>query len=219
MPVLITEALTFAERNTVVSARISNYGFAWVVCGRRLLIWQYRQSPHNLDSHTPSKKSHQLNQCFELQLPQSDLAHRAELVSVFVNSGSNTPSCIAVSPEGVVRYWPAIVHEGVSVEQQVSLQGQECDSLTDVEGLGCILATTTCTILLIHPQLQMGRHGLKCKVLKMPSGWLGGITRRMSSLIYGPISSENSSENVSFTTQSHQLRFLLLSIIFLQLIS
>ncbi|RZC40660.1 nuclear pore complex protein Nup133 [Asbolus verrucosus] len=193
LPVLITEALTFADRNTVVSARISKQGYAWVVCGRRLLIWQYRQSPVQLD--TPQKKSGLLNQCFELQLPQSDLAHRAELVSVFVNSGSNTPSCFAVSPEGVVRYWPAIVHEGVSVEQHVNLQGQECDSLTDVEGLGCILATTTCTVLLIQPQLSGGRHTLKFKTLKIPTGWLGGISKRMSSLIFGPIASENSAES------------------------
>ncbi|EFA05993.1 Nuclear pore complex protein Nup133-like Protein [Tribolium castaneum] len=192
-PVLITEALTFADRNTVVSARISKLGYLWVVCGRRLLIWQYRQSPVLLD--TPSKKTSLLNQCFELQLPQSDLAHRAELVSVFVNSDSNTPSCIAVSPEGVVRYWPAIVHEGISVEQHVSLQGQECDSLTDVEGLGCILATTTCTVLLLQPQLSGGRHSLKCKTLKIPTGWLGGISKRMSSLIFGPIASETSAES------------------------
>ena len=166
-----------------------------MVCGRRLLIWQYRQSPVLTD--TPSKKS-LLNQCFELQLPQSDLAHRAELVSVFVSSGSTTPSCIAVSPEGVVRYWPAIVHEGVSVEQHVSLQGQECDSLTDIEGLGCVLATTTCTVVLIQPQLFGGRNTLKCKTLRIPTGWLGGISKRMSSLIFGPIASENSAESVSY---------------------
>lgn len=177
-----------------MSARISKDGYAWVVCGRRLLIWQYRQSPNLMD--TPSKKSGLLNQCFELQLPQSDLAHRAELVSVFQNAGATTPSCISVSPEGVVRYWPAIVHEGVSVEQHVSLQGQECDSLTDVEGLGCILATTTCTVLLIQPQLIGGRHTLKCKTLKIPIGWLGGISKRMSSLIFGPIASEHTVESV-----------------------
>ncbi|KAJ8925587.1 hypothetical protein NQ315_009427 [Exocentrus adspersus] len=192
LPVLITEALTFADRNTVLSARISECGYAWVVCGRRLLIWQYRQTPSA--PGTPQRKYGGINQCFELQLPQSDLAHRAELVSVFVAVGSNNPSCIAVSPEGLLRYWPAIVHEGVTVEQTVDLQGQECDSLTDVEGLGCILATTTCTTVLVQPLINAGRHVLQCKPLKTPSGWLGGISKRMSSLIFGPISSEHSSE-------------------------
>lgn len=196
-----------------MSARISECGYAWVVCGRRLLIWQYRQTPSA--PGTPQRKHGGINQCFELQLPQSDLAHRAELISVFIAAGSNSPSCIAVSPEGnllvqfflngiiliyeflgVLRYWPAIVHEGVTVEQTIDLQGQECDSLTDVEGLGCILATTTCTTVLVQPEIIGGRHILQCKHLKTPSGWLGGISKRMSSLIFGPISNEHSSETV-----------------------
>ncbi|XP_023018139.1 nuclear pore complex protein Nup133 [Leptinotarsa decemlineata] len=192
LPVLITEALTFADRNTVVSARISECGFAWVVCGRRLLIWQYRQSTSG--AGTPQRKHGNINQCFELQLPQSDLAHRAELVTVFITAGCNNPSCIAVSPEGVLRYWPAVAHEGVTVEQTVDLQGQECDSLTNVEGLGCILATTTCSVVLVQPQVNNCRHSLICKPLKTPSGWLGGISKRMSSLIFGPNSNEQSSE-------------------------
>ncbi|CAH1116722.1 unnamed protein product [Phaedon cochleariae] len=192
LPVLITEALTFADRNTVVSARISEIGYAWVVCGRRLLIWQYRQT--TVAPGTPQRKTGSINQCFELQLPQSDLAHRAELVAVFINAGSNTPSCIAVSPEGVVRYWPAVAHEGVTVEETVDLQGQECDSLTNIDGLGCILATTTCTVVLVQPIMNNGRHILSCKPLRTPSGWLGGISKRMSSLIFGPISNEQTSE-------------------------
>lgn len=192
-PVLITEALTFADRNTIVSAAISNCGYAWVVCGRRLLIWQYKQ-PVQVPQGTPQRKNLTLNQCYELQLPQSDLSHRAELVSVFLQHGSYYPACIAVSPEGVIRYWPAIAHEGVSVEHVVDLQGQECDSLTDLEGLGCILATTTCSVVIVQPQLFSGRHTLLCRTLKMPSGWLGGISKRMSALIFGPISSEQSAE-------------------------
>lgn len=84
----------------MISAGISECGYAWVVCGRRLLIWQYRQSVSS--SSTPQRKPSGINQCFELQLPQSDLAHLAELVSIFIAPGSNTPSCIAVSPEGNV---------------------------------------------------------------------------------------------------------------------
>lgn len=117
LPVLVTEALTFSDSiynwlklknifltfiftgNTALSARISQLGFAWLVCGRRLLIWQYQQEYNNVG--TPSKRQVLSGQCFELQLPQSDLAHRAELVSVFLLSGSFIPSCIAVSPEGI----------------------------------------------------------------------------------------------------------------------
>ncbi|XP_044746474.1 nuclear pore complex protein Nup133 [Coccinella septempunctata] len=193
LPVLITETLTFADRKTVVSAAISEYGYAWVVCGRRLLIWQYRQNVQGL-SGTPQRKHAISNLCFELQLPQSDLSHRAELVAVFLTSGSHAPSCIAVSPEGLIRYWPSVSHEDVSIEQTIDLQGQECDSLTEVEGLGCILATTTCSIVLVQPQLIGGRHTLNCHSLKAPTGWLGGISKKMSSFIFGPISSEHSAE-------------------------
>lgn len=196
MPVLVTEALTFADRNAAVSARLSpECGYAWLVCGRRLLIWQYRVTPLQVQSGTP-KRGGMTNQCYELQLPQSDLAHKAELVAVFPSSGNTFPSCIAVSPEGVVRYWPVVTHEGMSVEQQIDLQGQECDSLTSVEGLGCILATTTCTVVLVQ-RTEVPRPALSCNTLKMPSGWLGGISKRMSSFIFGPISTDTSAETVS----------------------
>lgn len=99
LPVLVTEALTFMERNTVVTARIADNGYAWLICGRRLLVWQYQQLTMLSNLNTPQKK--QITQCFELQLPQSDLAHRAELVCVFLNKGANMPSCLAVSPEGM----------------------------------------------------------------------------------------------------------------------
>lgn len=195
LPVIVTEALTFADRNTVVSVRISDCGFAWLVCGRRLLLWQYRQITPTVGA-TPQRRT-QGGQCFELTLPQSDLAHRAELVSVFINPGNHSPGCIAVSPEGVIRYWPNVSHEGLSVEQTVDFQGQECDSLCALGGKvdGCILATTTCTIVLVQPKITAGgRHLLSCHTLKTPTGWLGGISKRMSSLIFGPMATEQSGE-------------------------
>lgn len=97
----------------------------------------------------------------------------------------------------MVRFWPSVTHEGVSVEQTVDLQGQECDSLTDVGSLGCILATTTCSVVLVQPQMSRGRHSVNCRHLKAPTGWLGGLSKRMSSLIFGPISAEQSAETVS----------------------
>lgn len=187
--------ISWVAGNTVVSAKISSCGYAWLVCGRRLLIWQYRQ---NAAQAILQKKHTITGQCFELQLPHSDLAHRAELVSVFIHPGTYFPSCIAVSPEGIVRYWPAVNYEGVSIEQTVDLQGQECDSLTNVDGFGYILATTTCTVVLIEPQNLGGRHILNCRPLKTPSGWLGGLSKRMSSLIFGSISSEHHVETVHF---------------------
>lgn len=107
------------------------------------------------------------------------------------------PSCIAVSPEGTLRYWPSIAHEGTSVEDNADLQGQECDSLTDIAPVGCILATTTSTIVLVQPQITGGRHSIACRTLKAPQGWLGGIGRRMSSLIFGGLPTSQVMETVS----------------------
>lgn len=104
---LVFKVYVVALGNTVVTARISECGFAWVVCGRKLLIWQYRQSPVPPGTSTPQRRQTILNQCYELQLPQSDLAHRAELVSVFQTPGSHTPCCIAVSPEGKQKNYTA----------------------------------------------------------------------------------------------------------------
>jgi len=109
------------------------------------------------------------------------------------------PSCIAVSPEGTVRYWPSIAHEGTSVEDNADLQGQECDSLTNIAPIGCVLATTTSTILLVQPHITGGRHSIVCHTLKTPQGWLGGIGRRGSSLIFGGLPTAQVMETVSMT--------------------
>lgn len=77
----------------------------------------------------------QTSHCRELTLPSSDLAHKADLVCVLVPengaSAMTQPAAIAVSPEGLVRYWPSIAHEGSYLETSAELHGQECFSLTD----------------------------------------------------------------------------------------
>lgn len=109
------------------------------------------------------------------------------------------PSCIAVSPEGMIRYWPSITHESSYVETNADLQGQECDCLKLILPLGVLLATTTATLVLVSPQISSARHTLLCRTIKTPHGWLGGISRRMSSLIFGSQASQIM-ETVSITS-------------------
>lgn len=80
------------------------------------------------------------------------------------------PSCIGVSPEGTVRYWPSIGQEGVYVDVSAELAGQECERLGDYTRAGLVLATTTCTVVLLHPAV-IGKqllspvliaYGLRC---------------------------------------------------------
>ncbi|XP_015587429.1 nuclear pore complex protein Nup133 isoform X2 [Cephus cinctus] len=180
LPVLVTEALTFVDRNATVSVNVSLDGWAWLVCARRLLVWQCKTTIHD-----PKQRRTFNSQCRELLLPQSDLAHKAECIAVWLPPGQQVPSCMAVSPEGIVRYWASVAHEGSSVETSAELAGQEVDCLTYIPGHGCILATTTCTVALLQPQFVNGRNTISCRVLRTSQGWLGGIGRRMSSLIFG----------------------------------
>ena len=72
--------------------------------------------------------------CKELTLPPSDLAHSAARVCVLPSSGdSQSAACIAVSPEGVVRYWPNIAYEASSSEISAELKGEECDCVVNLD--------------------------------------------------------------------------------------
>lgn len=63
------------------------------------------------------------------------------------------PSCIGVSPEGVIRYWPSVGQEGVYVDVSAELAGQECEQLGEPTKSGLVLATTTCTVVLLTPTM------------------------------------------------------------------
>ena len=113
-PVLVTEILTTAENPSDVSVCLSPSGWAWLVHGRRLLIWRY-QHQQQQQGHPAGRAAAlgHLTTCRELTLPPSDLAHAARLVNVFSAPGSeganHTPSCIAISPEGenIVQFFVA----------------------------------------------------------------------------------------------------------------
>lgn len=82
LPVLVTEALTFVDRNTAVSVNVSADGWAWLVYGRKLLVWQCKTTIHD-----PKQKRIFKTQCRELLLPQSDLAHKADCIAVWLPPG------------------------------------------------------------------------------------------------------------------------------------
>lgn len=72
------------------------------------------------------------------------------------------PSCIGVSPEGIVRYWPSVGQEGVYVDVSCELAGQECEKLGDYTPEGLVLATTTCTVILLNPTV-VGKLLIICR--------------------------------------------------------
>lgn len=169
-----------------LSVKVSSHGWAWLVCGRRLFVWKYQQNE--------TKRS---CTCYELQLPPSDLAHKADLVCVLDNSktAQSVPSTIAVTPEGIVRYWPNIAYDGHSIETNATdIQGQECSLLTDIEPLGCILGTTTSSLVHITINRVEGHNAVVCRTLKVPQGMLAGIGRKVTSLLFGSMPSTQSNE-------------------------
>ncbi|CAN7937670.1 unnamed protein product [Ixodes hexagonus] len=178
LPVLVGEAIVKAEPGTDINARISSSGWAWLVCGRKLFVWQYEQDARN-------------SRCRMLMLPPSDLAHRADLACVLLRDGL-APAALAVSPAGILRYWPNIAHEGSSTDALADLQGEECCSLTDLQPIGCILATTTSSLMLVTPTMVEGQTSLVFKPLRAPQGILAGIGRRVSSFIFGAMPSQSS---------------------------
>ncbi|KAK3702667.1 hypothetical protein RRG08_042655 [Elysia crispata] len=175
LPVLITEALTSSDRSTTeITACIDPSGWAWLVGGRKLFVWRYKDAG----------KSRSGGACKELTLPPSDLAHSAERVCLIPSRSEGQPAaCVAVSPEGVVRYWPNIAFEASTAEISAELQGEECARVINFQPYGCLLATTTSSLLLLEP--VVGQASIQCKALKSSQGIFSGISRRMSSFIFG----------------------------------
>ncbi|XP_064623081.1 nuclear pore complex protein Nup133-like [Lineus longissimus] len=178
LPVLIREALTLADRNAQISVSIDSAEWAWLVCGRRLFVWRYRSNQYG-----------KATQCKELTLPASDLNHTAKLVTVLQSPyDQHVTACVAVSPEGIIRYWPSISHEGSFVEISADLKGEECASLINLQPCGCIAATTTST--LIHLSPATSQSSITCRVLTPGQSTLAGFGRRMSSFIFGTASAQ-----------------------------
>ncbi|XP_041969027.1 nuclear pore complex protein Nup133 isoform X3 [Aricia agestis] len=171
LPVMVTETLAFASGD--VSVRMSPCGWCWLVAGRRILAWPRETSTPGVPTAAR-----------ELTLPQTDLAHKADLVMLFYEDDAQMPSCVGVSPEGVVRYWASVGVEGTYSDSVCELAGQECERLVLARPSMLLLATTTCTLVRITTSRD-GRAGARCQVLRPAGGWLGGIGRRVSLLFFG----------------------------------
>ena len=71
-------------------------------------------------------------------LPASELYHNADLVCVMSScdddsSNMSSVSVMAVSPEGMVRYWPSLIHGSSSIDKDTDLIGSQCHSLTSFQ--------------------------------------------------------------------------------------
>ncbi|XP_049535624.1 nuclear pore complex protein Nup133 [Anopheles darlingi] len=200
LPVQVTEVLTFNEKSVQVSVNYNANGWAWLVHGRRLFVWQYRDpnlgqpkaagASFVANDLFPTPRRQFAGQCRQLTLPHCDIGHKATLVTVFVNEGHQMASCLAVSPAGDVRYWQSIAHDGSSIDECNILEGQEFEQLIGLGGQEFVLATTTCSLVRLNVHLQNGRYSIVPRVVKPPSGFFGGIRNRFASIIIGMHSSQ-----------------------------
>nr|ABL84944.1 Nup133 [Drosophila melanogaster] len=189
LPVVVNEALTFAGPGAgTVTAKVTQNGWAWVVQGRRLLIWQYKDtaklgSPPRVGKL--ARRGGGLAQCRELTLPYSDLGHKSDLISVFQTEGQQMASCIAVSATGEVRYWSSIAHDGNSVDLSI-LTGQEFVQLLSLPTQqGYLAVTTTCNLVFLRVGLTNGRYTLHHKTIKPATSFLGGFGKKFASILIG----------------------------------
>uniref|UniRef100_A0A8C7TKF8 Nucleoporin 133 n=1 Tax=Oncorhynchus mykiss TaxID=8022 RepID=A0A8C7TKF8_ONCMY len=184
LPVKVMEALTMADADDQISVKVDESGWAWMVCGERLIIWKICQ--------TAVAK---LSVCKGLQLPTSEFAYYADLVSISSPSPLETASVqsisvMAVAPEGTARFWPSLAHEGNYTETVVDMGENLCNFVVAVRGGSFIVSSY---------KGQMMRLGadpsgkLQQRALQQGQGVLSGIGRRVSSLfgMRAPLTNNN----------------------------
>uniref|UniRef100_A0A4W5RQB5 Nuclear pore complex protein Nup133 n=1 Tax=Hucho hucho TaxID=62062 RepID=A0A4W5RQB5_9TELE len=184
LPVKVMEALTMADADDQISVKVDESGWAWMVCGERLIIWKICQ--------TAVAK---LSVCKGLQLPTSEFAYYADLISISSHSPLETAtvqsiSVMAVAPEGTARFWPSLAHEGNYTETVVDMGQNLCNFVVAVRGGSFIVSSY---------KGQMMRLGadpsgkLLQRALQQGQGVLSGIGRRVSSLfgMLAPLTNNN----------------------------
>lgn len=174
----VLEGLSVSHKNKLIwSARLSESLWAWFVYGRKLLVW-----------NAENNKENQTNPCFELGLPASEVAHQSALVWVFEPETGKLLShacCIAVSPEGLIRFWKDVYDEVEFIEHNTELMGKECELLFQVDHSRFILLTTTADLVMVTINMDNVRPQISSKILTESTGWLGNISINFSSFVFG----------------------------------
>ncbi|XP_054634991.1 nuclear pore complex protein Nup133 [Dunckerocampus dactyliophorus] len=172
LPVKVMEALTVVDAEEPISVKVSESGWAWMVCGDRLIIWKICQ-----------RAVAKLCVCKELQLPNSQYDYTADLVAVTSVAPLETAavqaiSVLAVAAEGTARLWPSLSQEGNYTEIDLDL-GDLCSFVVAVTGGSFIVSSVKSRLLRVCADAS-GR--LQYRALHQGHGVLSGIGRRVSSL-------------------------------------
>ncbi|XP_055759048.1 nuclear pore complex protein Nup133-like isoform X1 [Salvelinus fontinalis] len=184
LPVKVMEALTMADADDQISVKVDESGWAWMVCGERLIIWKICQ--------TAVAK---LSVCKGLQLPTSEFVYYADLISISSSSPLETAtvqsiSVMAVAPEGTARFWPSLAHEGNYAETVVDMGENLCNFVVAVRGGSFIVSSYKGQLM----RLGADPSGKPLqRALQQGQGVLSGIGRRVSSLfgMLAPLTNNN----------------------------
>uniref|UniRef100_A0A673Y2Q2 Nucleoporin 133 n=1 Tax=Salmo trutta TaxID=8032 RepID=A0A673Y2Q2_SALTR len=180
LPVKVMEALTMADDDDQISVKVDESGWAWMVCGERLIIWKICQ--------TAVAK---LSVCKGLQLPTSEFVYYADLISISSPSPLETSiSVMAVAPEGTARFWPSLAHEGNYAETVVDMGKNLCNFVVAVRGGSFIVSSYKGQLM----RLGADPSGKPLqRALQQGQGVLSGIGRRVSSLfgMLAPLTNNN----------------------------
>lgn len=185
LPFMVVEAISAPGISLdSISFKVNESGWAWLVSGKKLIVWKPTQS----QTVTRRRK---ISPCYDLKLPVSDIAHRAELVQVFFKpqNASTLPAALVVSPEGTIRFWANIADDRFIDSSISDAHGQEFCTLAALSPVEYIIGTTTGLVYMFTINLQATdkRGVLIYSPLSAPSGLLSGIGRRVTNLFFGPM--------------------------------
>ncbi|XP_052383707.1 nuclear pore complex protein Nup133-like [Oncorhynchus keta] len=184
LPVKVMEALTMADADDQISVKVDESGWAWMVCGERLIIWKICQ--------TAVAK---LSVCKGLQLPTSEFVYYADLISRSSPSPLETAtvqsiSFMAVAPEGTAGFWPSLAHEGNYAETVVDMGENLCNFVVAVRGGSFVVSSYKGQLM----RLGADPSGKPLqRAVQQGQGVLSGIGRRVSSLfgMLAPLTNNN----------------------------
>uniref|UniRef100_A0A8C7C8X7 Nuclear pore complex protein Nup133 n=1 Tax=Oncorhynchus kisutch TaxID=8019 RepID=A0A8C7C8X7_ONCKI len=174
LPVKVMEALTMADADDQISVKVDESGWAWMVCGERLIIWKICQTAVAKVQFSGSHRSK---------------AHGCLLLWFFVLNAQSI-SVMAVSPEGTARFWPSLAHEGNYAETVVDMGENLCNFVVAVRGGSFIVSSYKGQLM----RLWADPSGKPLqRALQQGQGVLSGIGRRVSSLfgMLAPLTNNN----------------------------
>lgn len=170
------------------TANLDANGWVWIVCGLKAFIWNYQNTP--------------VGNSFQLSLSDSDCGQCAGLVAVYQNNAAKElASCLSVTPNGIVRFWNIINLGNSFKEFFIKLYGDETITpLTTLHTpkLNCFAATSSGS--LVHICFET-LDKMNYWTMNPTPGVFSGISRVMSSLVFGGSVQAQSSSNRSAVRQ------------------